>query len=167
MYVARCRHLPRDDPVRPWTAGESGFDLEPFHRSAANSPFRLTAAADWLLGPACHAAHLDAGDEDTISFEVVTRAERAGNVTGIVGYMRAHLDPDGGVSLTNDPADPGRFDRWHLYHPVEPAIAVEAGDEIAMSFTINQRGELTTWRVERAARNELRRSSRATSSIRW
>ena len=148
MYVVPVSLPPDDDPVRPWTAGASGFDLEPFHRSAANSPFRLTASPDWLVGPAVHAGHLDAGDEDTISFEVVTHAERAGNVTGIVGYMRAHLDPDGGVSLTNDPADPGRFDRWHVYHPVEPPLAVEARDEITMSFTINQRGGLTTWRVE-------------------
>jgi hypothetical protein len=108
----------------------------------------LTVTADWLLGPGVHAAHLDARDEDAISFEVVTRAETAGDVTGIVGYMRAHLDPDGGVSLTNDPVDPGRFDRWQVYHPVEPAIAVEPGDEITMSFTINQRGDLTTWRVQ-------------------
>ncbi len=148
LYVAPVSAPPGDDPVRPWTTGESGFDFEPFHRSAANSPFRLTAKADWLVGPGVHAGHLDAGDEGNISFEVVTHAETAGNVTGIVGYMRAHLDPEGGVSLTNDPADPGRFDRWHVYHPVEPAIAVEPGDEITMSFTINQRGDLTTWRVE-------------------
>ncbi len=148
LYVAPVSAPPGDDPVRPWTTGESGFDFEPFHRSAANSPFRLTAKADWLVGPGVHAGHLDAGDEGNISFEVVTHAETAGNVTGIVGYMRAHLDPEGGVSLTNDPADPGRFDRWNVYHPVEPAIAVEPGDEITMSFTINQRGDLTTWRVE-------------------
>ena len=107
----------------------------------------MTVTADWLLGPGVLAAHLDARDEDTIAFEVVTRAETAGNVTGIVGYMRAHLDPAGGVSLTNDPVDPGHFDRWQVYHPVEPAIAVEPGDEITMGFTINQRGDLTTWRV--------------------
>jgi hypothetical protein len=71
--------------------------------------------------------------------------------------MRAHLDPGGGVSLTNDPAEPGRFDRWHVYHPVEPAIAVEPGDEVTMSFTISQRGDLTTWRVE--ARGETRSAS--------
>ncbi len=150
LFVAPVSAPPGDDPVRAWTTGESGFDLGPFHRSAANSPFRLTATAEWLIGRGVLAARLDARDEDTITFDVVTRAETAGVVTGILGYMRAHLDLAGGVSLTNDPADPGSFDRWQVYHPVEPAIAVEHGDEIAMSVTINQRGELTTWRVSAA-----------------
>jgi hypothetical protein len=148
LYVAPVSAPADDDPVRPWTTGESGFDFEPFHRSAANSPFRLTVTSEWLVGPGVHAGRLDAADEGTISFEVATRAETAANVTGIAGYMRANLDLDGGVSLTNDPIDPGRFDRWHVYHPVEPAISVEPGDEITMSFTINQRGGLTTWRVQ-------------------
>ena len=119
--------------------------------------FRLSATADWLLGPGVLAAHLDARDEGTISFEVTTRVEVGGALTGILGYMRAHLDPAGGVSLTNDPADPGRFDRWHVYHPVEPPITVEPGDEVAVRFTINQRGELTNWRVE--ANGETRSAS--------
>jgi protein arginine N-methyltransferase 1 len=157
LFVAPVSAPPDDDPVRPWTAGISGFDLEPFRRSAANSPFRLTATADWLVGPGVEAAHLDAADEGTITFEVVARAEREANVTGILGYMRAHLDPAGGVALTNDPADAARFRRWHVYHPVEPPIAVTPGDEIAMKFTINQRGDLTTWRVE--ANSETRTAS--------
>jgi hypothetical protein len=94
-----------------------------------------------------HAAHLDARSEDNITFEVASRAHTAGTVTGILGYMRAHLDPVGGVSLTNDPTDPGHFRRWHLYHPVEPALPVQSGDDVTMSFDINQRGQLTSWRV--------------------
>ena len=73
-------------------------------------------------------------------------AHTAGTVTGILGFMRAHLDVDGGVSLTNDPTDPGHFRRWHLYHPVEPrsrSTRRRDHDE----FDVNQRGSLTTWRV--------------------
>jgi protein arginine N-methyltransferase 1 len=147
LFVAPVSAPECDDPVRAWTTGESGFDLGPFRRSAANSPFRLTATADWLLGPGVHAAHLDARDEANISFDVTSGIETAGTVTGILGYMRAHLDPDGGVSLTNDPTDPSRFQRWHLYHPVDPGISVVPGDEISMTFDINQRGHLSTWRV--------------------
>jgi protein arginine N-methyltransferase 1 len=147
LFVAPVSAPEGDDPVRAWTTGESGFDLGPFRRSAANSPFRLTAAADWLLGPGVRAAHLDARDEENISFDVRSRIHTAGTVTGILGYMRAHLDPAGGISLTNDPTDPGHFRRWHLYHPVEPAIRVEPGDDVAMKFDINQGGHLSTWRV--------------------
>ena len=93
------------------------------------------------------AAHLDARDENNVTFEVKSRTHTAGTVTGILGYMRAHLDPAGGISLTNDPTDPGHFRRWHLYHPVEPAIRVEPGDDLTMGFDINQRGHLTTWHV--------------------
>ena len=64
--------------------------------------------------------------------------------------------PTGGVSLTNDPADPGRFERWHLYHPVEPPITVEPGDEVDQSrFTINQRGELSNWQRRGERRDTL------------
>ena len=147
LYAAPVSAPEGDDPLRAWTTGESGFEFTSFHRSAANSPFRLTATAEWLLGPGVHAAHLDARSEENISFEVTAPVHTAGTLTGILGYMRAHLDPAGGVSLTNDPTDPGRFRRWHLYHPVEPAIRVEPGDEVVMGFDINQRGHLSTWRV--------------------
>jgi SAM-dependent methyltransferase len=147
LFVAPVSAPESDDPLRPWASAASGFDFGPFQRSAANSPFRLTATADWLLGPGVPAAHLDARDEDKITFRVSSRTQTAGPVTGILGYMRAHLDPAHGVSLTNDPTDPGRFRRWHLYHPVEPAIHVEVGDEVTMSFDVNQRGHLSTWQV--------------------
>ena len=147
LLVAPVSAPAADDPVRPWTAGDSGFDLGAFHRSASNAPFRLTASADWLIGPGVHAAHLDARDEENISFEVTSVAHTAGTVTGIIGFTRAHLDADGGVSLTNDPTDPSHFRRWHLYHPVEPPLDVAAGDDVTIRFDINQRGRLTTWRV--------------------
>jgi hypothetical protein len=44
-------------------------------------------------------------------------------------------------------ADPDHFNRWHLYHPVEPILDVELGDDVTMSFTINQRGHLTNWQT--------------------
>ena len=135
------------DPMRPWISNATRFDLSPFLRSAANTPFRMTANADWLLGPGVPAAQVDAGDNGKIAFDVVSRIETAGSLTGILGYMRAHLDGRGGVSITNDPTDPGHFRRWHLYHPVWPAIDVECGDEVAMSFAINQQGEMTNWQV--------------------
>ena len=107
----------------------------------------MTATADWLLGPGVQAAHLDASDEENISFEVTSVAHTAGSMTGILGFMRAHLDVDGGVCLTNDPTDPGHFRRWQVYHPIEPAIEVAPGDEVDINFEVNQRGHLTTWRV--------------------
>jgi type I protein arginine methyltransferase len=157
LYVAPVTAPEGDDPLRAWTAAKSGLDFAPFRRSAANSPFRLTATADWLLGAGVHAAHLDARSEDNVRFDVTSHIHTAGTVTGILGYMRAHLDPAGGVSLTNDPTDPGHFRRWHLYHPVDPAIDVAAGDDITMSFDINQRGQLTNWRV--SANGERRSAS--------
>jgi type I protein arginine methyltransferase len=157
LYVAPVSAPEDDDPLRAWTSNESGFNLGPFRRSAANSPFRLTATADWLLAPGVHAAHLDARSEDNVTVEMTSRAHTAGTVTGVLGYMRAHLDPVGGVSLTNDPTDPSHFRRWHLYHPVEPAIRVGPGDDITMSFDINQRGQLTSWRV--SVNGEMRSAS--------
>jgi type I protein arginine methyltransferase len=43
LFVAPVSAPEGDDPLRAWTTNESGFDLGPFRRSAANSPFRLTA----------------------------------------------------------------------------------------------------------------------------
>jgi len=148
LFIAPVSAPTDSDPVEPWANNTSGFDLNAFHRSAANTPFRLTADADWLLGPGVKVAQLEPNDEETISFEVTSQVERAGTVTGILGYMRAHLDERGGVSLSNDPADPAHFNRWHLYHPVEPTINVEQGDDVEMNFTINQRGHLTNWQVK-------------------
>jgi hypothetical protein len=136
-----------DDPLQRWAQNTSGFDLTAFHRSAANTPFRLTAEADWLLGAGVQAAQLESSDEENVSFEVVSQIQTAGVITGILGYMRAHLDHRDGVTLTNDPAGSDQFNRWHLYHPVEPTLQVEPGAEVCMSFTINQRGHITNWQT--------------------
>ena len=157
LFVAPVSAPESDDPLRAWTTATSEFDLTPFRRSAANSPFRLTATADWLVGPGVPVAHLDARSEENITFEATSQIHTAGTVTGILGYMRAHLDPTGGVALTNDPTDPGHFRRWHLYHPVEPAIRVESGDDVTARFDVNQRGHLTNWRV--SANGETRSAS--------
>ena len=147
LFVAPVSAPKGDDPLRPWASAAVGFDFGAFRRAAANSPFRLTATSDWLVGRGVLAAHLGSGDVDNIVFDVSSDIDTAGSVTGILGYMRAHLEPPGGVCLTNDPTDPGRFRRWQLYFPVDPPLAVEEGDSVRMKFLINQRGALTNWKV--------------------
>lgn len=147
LLVAPVSAPPPADPVEPWVSNTTGLDFTPFVTSAQNTPFRLTATEDWLLGDGVHAAQLDAKDTSTIAFEVECQIESDGVLTGILGYMRAHLDERDGVVLTNDPADPGRFNRWHLYHPVPDPFKVSAGDVVRTAFEINQLGELTNWNV--------------------
>jgi SAM-dependent methyltransferase len=148
LFVAPVCVPADDDPMGLWKASSSGFDLEPFQRSAANTPFRLHAEADWLLGHGVKAAELEAFDEGNIEFDVVSQIHTSGVVTGILGFMRAYLDHRGGVALTNDPTDAEHVRRWHLYHPVEPHLAVKVGDEITMKLVINQRGRLTNWQAK-------------------
>jgi protein arginine N-methyltransferase 1 len=147
LIVAPVSAPPSEDPLRSWVENTTGFNLAPFHQSASNTPFRLTAKADWLLGPGMEGAELDSNEDENIDFEVTSQIHTAGTITGLLGYMRAHLDRRGGVTLTNDPTDPGHFRRWHVYHPVEPALQVEPGAEVNMKFTINQRGHVTNWQT--------------------
>ena len=147
LIVAPVSAPAGEDPLRPWAQNAAGFDLAPFHQSAANTPFRMTAQADWLLGPGVEATQLDSTDEENIDFEVTSQIHTAGTMTGLLGYMRAHLDRRGGVTLTNDPTDPGHFRRWHLYHPVEPTLQLEPGVQVTMKFAINQRGHITSWQT--------------------
>ncbi len=147
LFVAPVA-LTAGDPLTPWSDNSTGFDFSPFGRSAANTPFRLTVDASSLLGPGVMAWELDATDTSAISFELDLPIARGGRFTGLVGYMRAHLDRHNGVVLTNDPNDPGRFRRWHLYHPLATPIDVAAGERVHASFVINQLGQITKWTVE-------------------
>jgi len=134
--------------VQFWLERPVGLDLSPVHRLAANAPFPAALRPSMLLGPPVRGLDLDLAGEppQALSLAVRLTIERAGVLHGLAGWVVATLAP--GISMTNDPRSPTRIDRPGLFLPLERAVEVAPGDEIAAHVILRAADDLLAWRVE-------------------
>jgi hypothetical protein len=84
---------------------------------------------------------------------------RAGTMHGIVGWFSAAMAP--GVTLTNDPVT-SALDRRHVYLPLTNAVAVAAGDRVAIRLRIRPADMLLRWSIEVRTASGVSRETHST-----
>ncbi len=85
-------------------------------------------------------------DVETLSGRVEYTLRRAGSLDGIGGWFSATLAP--GIELTNAPGSPSRINRRNVFFPLRDAVAVQAGDRVAVSMYIRPENLVVRWRVD-------------------
>jgi protein arginine N-methyltransferase 1 len=131
-----------------WGSRPAGLDVSAGVALAANSEWRCTLVPDAavrLADPQVLAAFASDYDEP-ITGQAGFTVTTSGRLDGVLGWFTAQLSPS--VTLTNDPWDPDRFDRWCTFYPLAPATKLVVGDRVVLQLRLLPRSSVVTWEVE-------------------
>lgn len=134
--------------VQFWGTRPAGFDFMPARRWAANTGYPVALnPASFLAEPAL-AASLDTMECGTDPFEMraAFRIARRGTLHGVGGWFSAQLSPS--ITVSNSPTSNSRINRRNAVLPIDQALAVEAGDEVAVRVHVIPGAAVVTWTVE-------------------
>ncbi len=135
-----------------WSSSPAGFDYRPARSIAVNTGYPIQLESSALLATPAHVATFDFGTDipSRVSGEGRFEVRREGRLDGIGGWFSAPLSR--GVELTNSPGAPHRIARRNVFLPLEEAVPVRPGDEVALRLAIVPRSGIVHWSVEAAGR---------------
>lgn len=112
-----------------------------------NVRFPHNFVPDEVLGEPCTIGHIDfaADEREFFRFDAVLMIARAGRFDGFAGWFDCQLAGD--VWMTNSPLDPASIQRPQAFFPARESFAVEAGDEVRMSFRFRADDHTIAWTI--------------------
>jgi protein arginine N-methyltransferase 1 len=147
LFVAPVESAEQFGRVEFWRRPSAGFDVSPVRKWAVNTGYPTTLDPLAQLGSARCAASLDMASVAPVPFRLSARLviERMGTLHGIGGWFSAQLSP--GVTLSNGPGA-SRLNRQNVFFPIDAPVAVQPGDEVAVSMHVIPVDTLVTWTTE-------------------
>ena len=100
---------------------------------------------------------LHADNPALFSWKASLSASRAGLLHGVAGWFEGELAE--GVWMTNSPVAERPIQRPQAFLPIGEVIAVNAGEEIAVTVMARPRDEVTAWVVETSSGRTCRHST--------
>lgn len=112
-----------------------------------NVRFPHNFVPDEVLGEPCTIGHIDfaADEREFFRFDAVLTIARAGRFDGFAGWFDCQLA--GEVWMNNSPLDPASIQRPQAFFPARESFAVEAGDEVRMSFRFRADDHTIAWTI--------------------
>lgn len=162
MFLAPAECPTVREEIDVWRSSPGGFDFSVFHELAVNTEHQANDDQIRLLGPGVQVAQIAADHIDAIKGGGTTIVEGEGRCDGLVGWFDAAMG--GGVSLTNQPGDPGRMRRWCNVYPIASGVDVHSGDTVEFNVDVRPMLKAVTWQVsivgpERLSKCEERHST--------
>jgi hypothetical protein len=148
LMVAPVEHEELWGQIEFWDQRPAGFDFRPARKIAVNTgyPIKLRPQ-DLLASPRVIVSLATEECPASISgIETSMEVERAGTLHGIGGWFRAQLSPS--FTMSNGPLDAARIGRRNVYFPIDRPVAVEKGDRVRVTMTIQPGDVMVTWKVE-------------------
>ena len=147
LHVAPVELLSLRSELNFWRTPLEGLDISPARTTAVNSGHPLSLPSSALLGPSAPGSCFDLMTvvDAPMNFSADLVSTRDGTLDGIGGWFTADLGA--GLTLTNAPGDPDRIDRRNVVFPIDPPVAVRAGDNIALRMHIRPGDLLVHWVV--------------------
>lgn len=161
LVVAPVEHEDLWRQIEFWNQHPAGFDFRPARRIAVNTGYPIKLQPQHLLASPRVIVSL-AADEFPASIAAIETSmemKRAGTLHGIGGWFRAQLSPR--VTMSNGPLDATRIGRRNVYFPIDRPVAVEKGDRVSVTMTIQPGEVMVTWKVEVRDQHSLRDSKGA------
>lgn len=148
LMVAPVEHEELWQQVEFWNQRSAGFDFRSARKIAVNTGYPVKLQPQHLLASPRVIVSL-ATEERPASIsgiEASMEVERAGTLHGIGGCFRAQLSPH--VTMSNGPLDPKGIGRRNVFFPIDRPVAVDKGDRVRVTMTIQPGDVMVTWKVE-------------------
>ncbi|MBU7580945.1 MAG: methyltransferase [Porphyrobacter sp.] len=135
------------DKVTRWHDALVPPEFHWFEGLDRNTRFPHNFSADDVLGAPNALGHIDlATDErEFFRFEATLLIDRAGRFDGFAGWFDCQLAGD--VRMNNSPLDPASIQRPQAFFPARESFAVEAGDEVRVSFRFRADDNTIAWTI--------------------
>lgn len=148
LMVAPVEHEELWRQIEFWNQRSVDFDFRPARKIAVNTGYPTKLQPRNLLASPRVIVSLATEEwPGSISgIEASMEVERAGILHGIGGWFCAQLSPD--VTISNGPLEPKRIGRRNVYFPIDQPVAVEKGDRVRVTMTIQPGEVMVTWKVE-------------------
>ena len=158
LYAAPVTFNAGRSAVDFWTSNAESFDLSAGHHLAVNTEWRchVDPADITALSPGRPLTGFAADHDGPIQGEIDFVAETGGRLDGFTIWFVAQLSPS--VTLTNNPWDSTRFDRFCNFYPTEKAVELGPGDEVSFQLDVRPRLGFTGWRISTGS-VEMRQST--------
>ena len=133
--------------VDRWSGGPSGMQTRALRSRAANTTI-YSIGGETLLGDPhtfFRFAQGDGAPPTTARAAMTWTITRDGTLHGLLGWFVATLAP--GITLTNGPLDAPRMRRAARLFPIDPAVAVQAGDVVRAEVIAGLAQQFFVWRV--------------------
>jgi SAM-dependent methyltransferase len=132
-----------------WEQPSQGFDFSCVRDGAANTGYPSAIGADQLLGPGQPVVTFDLTQPQaasgSASGDVTLEVTRDGVLHGLAGWFTSDLTP--GITMTNAPGAPDRIFRRNAFLPLDPPVAVRAGDRLIVHLAVRPAELMLVWRV--------------------
>jgi len=148
LMVAPVEHEEQWREIEFWNQCPAGFDFQSARKIAANTGYPVKLQSQQLLATPAMIASLATDECPALihGAEASMNVQRAGMLHGIGGWFCAQLSPR--VTMSNGPLDAQRIGRRNVFFPIDKPVAVDKGDRVRVSMTIQPRDTMVTWRVE-------------------
>lgn len=148
LVVAPIEHEELWRQIEFWNQRPAGLDFRPARKIAVNTGYPTTLQPQHLLASPRVIVSL-ATDECPASIsgiEASMEVERTGILHGIGGWFCAQLSPH--VAMSNGPLESKRIGRRNVCFPIDGPVAVEKGQRVRVTMTIQPGAGMVTWKVE-------------------
>ena len=134
--------------VEFWNQSPTSFRFQPARKLAVNTGYPVKLQPQHLLASPAVLASLDTAQcpASISGVEASLEVENTGALHGIGGWFSAQLSPH--VTMTNGPLGPNPIKRQNVFFPIERPVAVEKGDRVKVTMTIQPYETMVTWTVE-------------------
>jgi protein arginine N-methyltransferase 1 len=150
LSIAPCDAAEPLEHIDFWSRPVHGLSFAPASTIARSTGYpRHIAALELAAAPADIATFDPSRQTAPFTARASCRVERTTLLHGIAGWFTAALAP--GITLTNAPGAPNRIDRRNVFLPLRERVAVEPGDIVCTSLTIDPIAIMLRWRVEIAS----------------
>ncbi|MBW8868050.1 MAG: 50S ribosomal protein L11 methyltransferase [Acidobacteria bacterium] len=150
LSIAPCDAAEPLEQIDFWARPVHGLSFAPASTIARSTGYPRHIAAHELAAVPADIATFDPSRQTApFTARASCRIERTTVVRGIAGWFTAALAP--GITLTNAPGAPNRIDRRNVFLPLRERVAVEPGDIVCTSLTIDPIAIMLRWRVEIAS----------------
>lgn len=152
VSAAPVEHAQAHADVESWSRPTAGFRMDPALAWSRNTGYPRHVDPSQLLSRDTASATFTPGDDHPLlRVRGTVTVARAGTLHGIAAWFSACLAP--GVTMTNAPGAASRINRRNVFLPLDPAVAVVAGDRVAIDVGIRPVDFVVSWSaaVETAA----------------
>lgn len=134
-----------DTHVGIWDRRPGGVDLSAMATVASNTEFRVELTEAELLTEPTPTINLLSACTDPYEAVCSAVVERPGILHGMAAMFVAQMAP--GVTLSNVPGRPDRFDRWQNLYPLRTPVEVEPGHVVRCHLDVRPATYLVTWTI--------------------
>jgi type I protein arginine methyltransferase len=163
IAAAPVEHAPAHADVESWSHATAGFRMDPALSWSRNTGYpRHVDRAQVLSDGAASRTFTTMDDRPRLRLDGTAIVSRAGTMHGLAAWFSACLAP--GVTMTNAPGAAARINRRNVFLPIDPSIAVQAGDSVAIDIRIRPVDFVVSWSAEVKSPGGIARGPRARHS---